>query len=177
MDYDNNIRTNGIIMFLFSLIPGCAHMYLGLMKRGIQILAPFFLCVFIALWTNMLEFVLAPAAIVIYAFSFFDGYNCLRNIKAGKKVLDEPIIEGLNFNKLIEGRGYIIGIILVVLGAFALIDSLASALRFNEYAYRIFRYFREFTPAAILLILGFIFMVKGRKNTKNNKEEDVQIAE
>lgn len=61
------------LTFIFSMLPGAAHMYLGFMKLGVSIMAIFFaLCFFsVALEFSPILFIIP----VIWFYSFFDALN------------------------------------------------------------------------------------------------------
>lgn len=72
---DAKIQTkNGLLTLIFSALPGCAQMYLGLYKRGILILM--FFMASLGLENPIL-------AIPILAFSFFDGFRIKSNLEKG----------------------------------------------------------------------------------------------
>ena len=146
-------------------------MYLGLMKRGVQLLLAFFLLVGFASSFYGLEFITIPLAVVLYVYSFFDGYSIFRNIKAGKVVEDESVIKSLDSIGKILTNGYWIGLVLVVFGVIALLQGFRYSGIFNQMMYQYINVAEEFIPAAILFILGIFLMVKGNKNRKANKEE------
>src|SRR5690554_2203025 len=61
---------NGFLWFLFSLMPGAGHMYMGLMKRGIMLLGIFLAVV--ALDNIIFGWSLIGAiSVLIYVFAFF----------------------------------------------------------------------------------------------------------
>jgi len=168
---ENNQNTKPSLMFLFSLLPGCAHMYMGLMMRGIQLLLAFLLLIGIATTIYGLEFILIPIIVVLYVYSFFDGYSIYRNIKSGKVVEDEAFINNFDKAKKIFANGYWIGVGLFAFGFIVLIANLADKFAFNL----IDRYYLElivdFIPAAILLIAGTVLMVIGNKQRKKLKDD------
>lgn len=171
MDRENNQSIKPFLMFLCSLLPGCAHMYLGLMKRGLQLLLAFVLLIGCASAFYGLGFILVPIIIVLYVYSFFDGYSIFRNVMAGKTVEDESVIEGLDPARKILINGYWIGLALIVFGLIAAFQNIRFLPIFRESFYEYFRMVQNFTPAAILLILGIVLMAKGNKQRKINKEE------
>jgi len=171
MNRDNNQNARPFAMFMCSLIPGCAHMYLGLVKRGVQMLMAFTLSIGIASTFHILSFVLVPLTIVIYVYSFFDGYSVYRNLKAGKVVEDESIIEGLEPLRKLLSNGYWIGLVLLILGAFSIFQNVIRLDIINDSVHRFIREVDNFIPAVLLLGFGIFLMLKGNKQRKVNKEE------
>ena len=64
-------KKNKILFFIFSLIPGAAHMYLGLMKRGLVLMTLFVLDIGISMIAEIF-LVLLP---VMWFYCFFDAWN------------------------------------------------------------------------------------------------------
>jgi len=171
MDRENNQNINRFFMFILSLVPGCAHMYLGLMKRGVQLLLSFCLLIGVATLVN-LGFIIGPIMVVLYVYSFFDGYNILRNIQAGKTVEDESIVEGLDSVKKIITNGYWVGAILIGLGAILSIQTVWYSLPIMRIFRQEYYYvFRNIIPAIFLFGIGIYLMSKGNKQRKVKKEE------
>ena len=77
---------NTFLILILSFIPGCGHMYMGLMKRGGFILFSFFACSYLA--ASIFFRVFSVGFINIWLFGFFDAYNCKKKIDSGKEVLD-----------------------------------------------------------------------------------------
>ncbi len=66
-------KKNKILFFLFSLIPGAAHMYIALVKRGLVIMLAFVAIVGVALMSDVpVLLILLP---VLWFYSFFDAWN------------------------------------------------------------------------------------------------------
>ena len=64
---------NGFLWFIFSLMPGAGHMYMGLMKRGVMLLGIFLGVV--ALDNLIFGWRIASAiGVLIYVYAFFDSY-------------------------------------------------------------------------------------------------------
>jgi hypothetical protein len=66
-------KRNGFWTFVFSLLPGAGHMFMGFMKLGISMMALFFFIIFFSTWLNIgpLMFILP----VLWFYSFFDCIN------------------------------------------------------------------------------------------------------
>jgi len=98
--------------FCFAFIPGCGHMYLGLMKRGLILMALFFGMMYL---TSFFDLFLV-GAILIYFYSFFDTFNCKNKLLNGEYIKDD--IDDLklffNSNKKLLGTSVIIIMLLEV---------------------------------------------------------------
>ena len=76
MKRENNQNIKAFPMFLLSFIPGTAHMYMGLLKRGVQLFLSF--CILVSIMASSSfgqEALISPIALAIFAYSFFDGYS------------------------------------------------------------------------------------------------------
>ncbi len=183
MNRDNNSNIKGFPMLLLSLIPGAAHMYMGLMKRGVQILLCFAVCVGIMSSTNLghsLEFVLLPLAFIIFVYSFFDGYSCRRQIRSGVQLPDEGIIEEVK--GFAEGKKinkYWLGIVLAVLGVMLGLDALSNRRIFIYSVTQAADFMLDILPAALLLVLGIVLIVRNKNNKQvdDTQDEPMQIPE
>jgi len=112
-----------VLIFILSFIPGCGHMYIGLMKRGVFILFSFFACCYLAVSVFFRVFTIG--FIIIWIFSFFDAYNCRKKIQCGKEIID-----GVDDIKcfLIKYRR----IIVAVFGIVAVIEIMRSGITINN---------------------------------------------
>ncbi len=72
------------------MFPGAGHMYLGLQRRGLQLMAAFLLSIYLLDLLRLSAFLfLVP---IIWFYSFFDALQ--QTAKYGKeRVHDEPIID------------------------------------------------------------------------------------
>lgn len=66
-------KKNKILFFLFSLIPGAAHMYIGLVKRGLVIMLALVAGAGLAMIADTPAFLLVLP--VLWFYSFFDAWN------------------------------------------------------------------------------------------------------
>jgi len=66
-------KKSSFLTFIFSLLPGAGQMYMGFMKRGLSLMAGFFLIIFVSTWLNIGPILLILPLIWFYAF--FDTHN------------------------------------------------------------------------------------------------------
>jgi len=83
---------------LLSFIPGIGHFQLGLMNRGLTLLASFLgigvMVVFVAVLTNTTEFLVFWAILpVIWVYGFFDAIQQLNRKQRGEDLIDQTILE------------------------------------------------------------------------------------
>lgn len=166
MDKHNNYRRrySGFWTFVFSLIPGAGQMYLGLMKRGTQIMVLFTIPIILAT-VFYLSGVLTVFNVIIWFYSFFDCQHIRRRINEGKEIEDKLVydiniidfknLQGLNHKHV--GKG------LVVTGGFIIINNLARYMgRYLPSTYNVIRFIRELSFPAILIIIGVYLLKKSK---------------
>src|SRR5690625_2011050 len=150
------------IATLLSIFPGAGHLYLGLQKRGIQLMAAFLFSIYILDVLRLGIFLfLVP---IIWFYSFFDGLQKASTFE--KNVLeDEPIISYLkNYQKWI-------GIGLIVLGIYYLTINIFIPIavpfveQYFDLQYVFHRYFQT-GVVCLLLIGGGVKLLKGNKRKK-----------
>lgn len=110
--------------FWFSLVPGCGQLYLGSTSKGVILLSSFFgICALsAALRLEIILFVLP----VIWFYSFFDAMNerhlSPEQIADNDKTFSNKFFSVFNGN-LIAKRHIVIGILLIVVGGYLLLDN------------------------------------------------------
>ncbi|MGF7049890.1 hypothetical protein J2T13_004413 [Paenibacillus sp. DS2015] len=158
-------KRSKILATLLSAFPGAGHMYMGLQKRGLQLMILFLGSIYILDILRLSVFLfLIP---VIWFFSFFDALQQLS--RYGKEFLqDKPLIEG------IENHRKWIGVVLLVFGIYYISSSLIIPLlesRFPSWhiEYRVRTYLRTFI-VSLLLLAGGIKLLLDNNKTKTKQE-------
>ncbi|QDP39333.1 DUF6677 family protein [Radiobacillus deserti] len=165
LDDFNHLREQGkksrMLATVLAIFPGAGHMYLGLQKRGIQLMIAFLMAIYVLDVLRLSIFLfLIP---IIWFFSFFDCLQQANKVEAGI-VEDAPVVDYfVNHQKWI-------GIALLFLGAFYLFDSIlvptllyeVSAVLEVDLAYYYHNYFQGIV-VCILLIAGGIKLIMGSK--------------
>lgn len=155
------------LAIFFSFLPGAGHMYLGLIKQGMELMGLFFF-VFFAVTSFNIEFFIIFVP-VIWFYSVFDV-----NEKASKdselKDGDLPIFNSANFTKSIKASNTekYIAYILVAMGIISLVDNVMIPLMEQYFDYVIIRTVKDTCISAALIVIG-IFMLKGKKVKKDGK--------
>jgi hypothetical protein len=153
-------KSKSIATFL-SIFPGVGHLYLGLQRRGIQLMAAFLFSIYILDILRLGIFLfLIP---IIWFYSFFDGLQ--KASRYGKEELeDTPVISNfINHQKwvgiglLLLGLYYLVGNIFIP----ALSPILMDIINIDLY-YWFNRYFQT-TIVCVLLIGGGIKLLMGSK--------------
>jgi TM2 domain-containing membrane protein YozV len=161
-------KKSKMVATVLSIIPGAGHMYLGLQRRGLQLMAGFLFAIFILDTLRLSAFLfLIP---IIWFYSFFDALQQVS--KDGKEPLnDTPVISYfINHQKWV-------GIGLIVLGGFYLFDqvllqAVASYLRsfYDVYIMEWYHQFFQTTLVSILLIVGGVKLLAGSKKKKEGEK-------
>ncbi|WP_036746324.1 hypothetical protein [Paenibacillus sp. UNC451MF] len=155
-------RKSKMIATFLSIVPGAGHMYLGLQKRGLQLMAAFLLLIYIMDVLRLSIFLfLIP---ILWFYSFFDALQQIS--KQGREELkDLPFVDWLiNHQKWV-------GIGLLALGVYYLADEVVlSALDRMFPKERIsmlfHQYFQTFV-VSVILIGGGLRLLVGSKNRKD----------
>ena len=181
------MNKNRFLTFLFSLIPGCGLMYLGYMKKGLQIMLMFAAAGFMGFffssfhigWIEGLFFLLLP---VIWFYQMFDAMHTVARMK--NQGIELPADDGFILpEKMIrfspkQNRtvAKIAAGILILVGSFSLVIGVLNSLwrypRLNQEILDIInstiRY--NLIPAivSIILIIVGIRLLKGKKAAKTD---------
>ncbi|MDR4945288.1 DUF6677 family protein [Neobacillus cucumis] len=169
MRREDGKRSKSIATFL-SIFPGAGHLYLGLQRRGIQLMAAFLFSIYILDVLRLGIFLfLIP---IIWFYSFFDAMQKVSRY-GGEQVEDEPIIAYfLNHQKWV-------GIGLVMLGVYYLFmnillpafSPIINRLINVDIMYWIQGYFQT-ALVCVLLIGGGIKLLSGSKQKREVKSHE-----
>lgn len=172
------MKKSKFLTFIFSLLPGAGHMYLGLTKKGILHMALFFGIIFISnvLYFSQLWLVLP----IIWFYSFFDALNHMNYTVEELRVINAnysyPFLSGTDafkgkFANILKGKSKIIGVVLIFFGLYFLIERFIVRYAFEFFeeniAIIIDRIF-NMLPAAIIpviiIIIGVKLVIGGKKD-------------
>lgn len=151
---------------LFSFLPGAGHMYMGLMRQGLQFMVLFFLPIFLIVWLR-LGF-LGLALPIIWCYSFFDALNRISG--------NEPVEDGdIMVVKWLKGkdtwlkeRHKLIGYGLIVLGCILVFDRILFSLARNLLTWEQREYIKT-GIVALFFIAGGVRLLMGNKTTKGDE--------
>lgn len=168
MRREDGRKSKAIATFL-SIFPGAGHLYLGLQRRGIQLMAAFLFSIYILDVLRLGIFLfLIP---IIWFYSFFDG------LQKASRYNNEPLEDTPIVSYLINQQRWI-GIGLVLLGLYYMTTNIFLPV-FASRLYNLFKidiqfWFEQYFQTAfvcILLIGGGLKLLFGQK-TKG--EEDAE---
>lgn len=146
-------RKNKLLYFVLSVIPGAGHLFLGKTTKGMQLMAVFFLSIFIINELRLSLFLfLLP---LLWFCSFFDVMKLKEGVQEDTKWM-KAIPKWLGISLLIVGIYY-----LLVRVAIPVIDPYLS-VHLTSY---VFSYVEPLVGSIILIAAG-VFVLKITKSTK-----------
>jgi len=192
------MHKNRFPTFLFSIIPGCGLMYLGYMKKGLQVMLMFAATCFIGSffsnysigWFGALFFLLLP---IIWFYQMFDAMHTVARMK--NQGIELPADDGFylldNILRFSPTQNWtrttakIIAGILISVGSFSLVlGTLNTLLRyslFDEKTQKILHLINnairhDLIPAivSIVLIIAGIRLLRGMGTKKTDNFSDMK---
>ncbi|SDM50157.1 hypothetical protein [Sediminibacillus halophilus] len=167
--YREEGKKSKMLATILAIFPGAGHMYLGLQRRGLQLMAAFLLSIYVLDVLRLSIFLfLIP---IIWFFSFFDALQ--HSSKSEQEDLqDVPIV------KYLANHQKWLGIALLGLGLFYIADSIllpvfAEQVR-NVFQIDLWYYYHQYFQVSVvclLLIAGGIRLIVGAKPSKGGNEQ------
>jgi hypothetical protein len=159
--HDRADKKSKALAVILSVFPGAGHMYLGMQRRGLQLMAGFLLAIYILDVLRLAIFLfLIP---IIWFFSFFDA------MQQASKIGEEPLKDVPLISYFINHQRWF-GIGLLLLGAYYLFDhvmvpTLLPRLSkwFNTNLTYYYREYFQTTVLCVVLIGGGIRLLMGSK--------------
>ncbi|MFC7061903.1 hypothetical protein [Halobacillus seohaensis] len=154
---------NRVLTTVLAVFPGAGHLYLGLQKRGLQLMLGFLTAIYVLDVLRLSVFLfLIP---VIWFFSFFDALQESSKFQEEGVAEDRPIIKNLPEQKRL------IGSVLILLGLYYVIDSVlfplfADEMRrvFNVDLWNYYQRYFQITIVSIVLIGSGIYLITTKKS-------------
>jgi TM2 domain-containing membrane protein YozV len=161
-------RKSKIIAMLLSVFPGAGHMYLGLQRRGLQIMAAFLFAIYIMDVLRMSFFLfLIP---ILWFYSLFDAMQLVSRIQKDEEIKDVPIVSWLfNHQKWL-------GFALLAVGVYYLFDRMLLRLLEEAYpdlriSYWLHSYLQIFIVSTLFIGGGLRLLWGGSRPAKENPEQ------
>lgn len=156
-----NMNNRKIIGVALSVIPGAGHMYLGLLKQGTQLMAVFFLAMFItgSLNIGVLGFILP----VLWFYSLFDVYHLLEEEQEGLHPYESEL-----FTWFDKHPGWI-GWSLIILGVLIILQRVVAPV-IAPLLNADIRSYLQTGIVALILIAGGIKLLAGSKNEQSKED-------
>lgn len=162
-------RRSSFLTFITALVPGVGYMYLGLVKRGIQVLL-IYLLVGPVFRLVGIKFLITVVRIPIWFYTFFDTFSVARMLDIGEKVQDSDFIfskyakDGeypyVDRNKIGRSLSIIISVALILIGSFAILNNLLNG---NSTYEMIKSHVSTLFFPVLLVIAGIYLLIKNRK--------------
>lgn len=164
-------KKSRFLTFVFSMLPGAGHMYMGFMKIGVSFMSVFFFLIFLSSWldTGPLLFI-TP---LIWFYSFFDCTNRMNLDEDKFSILEDKYLFSLD--KLVKldknvfaERRLAIGMLLLFFGVYLLFNNLMHFLQplIPNEIYNIIYHLVRQAPQVIIGVAIIAFgmrLIKGKK--------------
>lgn len=172
-----NKRKSRFLTFLFSLLPGAGHMYLGFMKNGVSFMAIFFFLIFVASWLNISPLIYAIP--VIWFYSFFDCLNKSSMSDEEFAIYKDDYLFSIDAllkmdNSIIKKKGALIGAIILFFGCYLLFNNITDFImpffpdEFVQYIRNITYYIPKILVSVVIIFIGLHLISGKKKESKNN---------
>lgn len=166
-------KRSKFLTFVFSLLPGAGHMYLGFMKMGLSFMAAFFFLIFLSTWLDIgpLLFVLP----LIWFYAFFDCMNKRYSTDEEFLLLEDNYLFSLDelvkIDKgLFKKHGLFTGALLLLLGVYLIWNNMISGLS-RYLPDGLYNAIHDITRAAPQIIVGIAIISVGTKLITGKKKE------
>lgn len=167
-------KKNNFLTFIFSLLPGAGHMYMGFMKKGVSLMSAFFIIIFISSFLDVGQLLyIVP---VLWFYSFFDSINTgYSTDEEFLKVEDNYLFTFDKFmeidkNMVIKSR-FFAGILLLIFGIFLIWKNTMVQLS-SVIPQPIYDIMSNIISNLPRLIIGIVIIVVGIKLIIGKKRED-----
>ena len=153
-------RKNKVIAISLSIFPGAGHLYLGLQKRGLQLMAGFLVIIYImdSMRLSLFLFLLP----LLWFYAFFDALHYTSKYEY-EKLVDKPIL-----SQIVPYQRWL-GIAFLLVGVYYLLDRVAAELisRYWIEGYHQYLQFKYMIPTAItafvLISIGLRLAFGGKR--------------
>lgn len=161
------------LTFIFSLMPGAGHMYMGFMKMGISLMAVFFFLIFLSSFFSIgpLLFVLP----LVWFYSFFDCMNKRYSTDDEFLTLEDKYLFSLDElvkidKDVLKKHRLASGILLIIIGGYLIWNNILNTL--SAYiSSELFNLINDVTRVAPQIIIGIVIILAGLKLIKGKKKE------
>jgi len=155
------VQSNIIIVIILSIIlPGSGHFFLGIRKRGFQIILLFLTLRFLkyVFGNNLFGSIFDLATIFIYVYFLIEAIRYNIAIERGAYIADIPIMN----NFPLEATNKSIGILLIIAGTILLLNYVFSLPLFDDISYIYEQYIKKSILPFIMIIIG-VYLLKYKK--------------
>lgn len=160
----SGINNQKLITIGLSIIPGAGHMYLGLQKKGLELMTIFFFTAYLMGYLNMSLFFFALP--VIWFYSLFDAYH---NVEENR---NEKWGEEISIFTWFQERPRWVGWGLIFIGIAVILERMIAPYINYE-----IRHLFQTGIVALILILSGIRVLKGSKISKEEETVEEEAKE
>lgn len=151
------------LTFLFSLIPGAGHMYMGFMKIGLSLMSVFSLIIFLSSWLNIGPLLLVLP--IIWFFSFFDSMNRYSSSDEEFAQLEDDFLFSIdmllkNSDNIFKKQNLYAGILLIVFGIYLVWNNIMSRL-WRLFPENVYYFVNGITSILPQLVIGIMIIFIG----------------
>lgn len=153
-------RKNKVLAIALSIFPGAGHLYLGLQKRGLQLMGGFLITIYIM--DNMrlsLFFFLLP---LFWCFSFFDAVQQTSRYERGE-LEDDPVLQ-----QFVPYQKWF-GIALIVLGVYYLLNGVVTDFIREYFTREIYQSYLNSIYVLPTVLVSFLLIFIGLRLTFGSK--------
>ncbi|WP_262678412.1 hypothetical protein [Paenibacillus sp. J5C2022] len=157
-------QKNRALAIALAVFPGAGHLYLGLQKRGLQLMGGFLLAMFMmdSLRLSLFLFLLP----LFWCFAFFDAVQMTARYER-QELQDEPIL-----SQLVPYQRWF-GVLLILSGVYYLFDRIAAEL-ITQYFHQFQNEYYRFKYMLPTVITAFIIIVVGLRLAFGGKRASAQ---
>lgn len=172
---DNAPRRRGgliesFVFFCFAVVPGAAHMYMNLFKRGFQLMFGFIGAIVLFSYVNtegMIPLIIIPT----WFFAFFDSYAIRRRLRMGEAVEDVTVFD---YEILLKNKKAI-GIAMLLFGILGVVNAFEhSVIRYILGGQLYWSVKRSIVPIALVLSGIYILRRSKKADQEEVKEEIIE---
>lgn len=180
---------SGFLTFVFACIPGAGQMYQGLFKKGVSLMAVFFLLLGISSWAFVPPLIfLMP---VVWFYSFFDAINRMRMTVSELALIKDDYLffssseQNSRLSMALRRRHKLVGWLLVGVGVYTLFDMFSGIMIdyignqwFRQLLWNIQRTLPALGVAIACVGIG-VYVIRGslKKQMVQSNEQEINTAQ
>ncbi|WP_028609497.1 hypothetical protein [Paenibacillus harenae] len=156
-------RKNKVLAIALSIFPGAGHLYLGLQKRGLQLMGGFLLAIYIMDNLRLsLFFFLLP---LFWCFAFFDALQQTSRYER-HELTDEPVMK-----QFVPYQKWF-GVALIGFGVYYLLNRVINNFVFNHFTKQIYDAYMDFIYIIPTVVVSFVLILLGLRLTFGSNRAD-----
>lgn len=156
-----------LVFFCFAVVPGAAQMYMGLFKRGFQLMFGFISSIVLFSYLNT-ESMMLLIIIPTWFFSFFDSYAIRRRLRKGEEVEDIVIFD---YDILIRNKR-LVGVAMLFLGIFGVVNAFEHSVIQYIFGGNLYWSVKRSVLPIALIGAGVYMLSKSKKKEEVKNTED-----